>query len=175
MVGDGTSSLNQLIDTKNTTRDTEVGEVEKDQKMAWFLKRQLSCDGKIELSQEELIKPWKMVSHNRWDKSIFEYMPQKGEIVYLSEKIGLSYGGDSAEEYDICHPDNKEIFEKAARVFGDPIIGFDFMIPDIAKSWKEQRCGFLEANTVPFINLHHDPHKGTPRNVAAKVWDLMEW
>jgi D-alanine-D-alanine ligase-like ATP-grasp enzyme len=49
------------------------------------------------------------------------------------------------------------------------------MITDITKSWKTQRCGFLEANTVPFINLHHHPHKWTPRNVAAKVWDLMKW
>ncbi len=92
----------------------------------------------------------------------------------MSEKIGLSYGGDSAEEYDICHPDNKILFERAATVFKDPIVGFDFMIADITKSWKEQRCGFLEANTVPFINLHHHPHTGKPRNVAAKVWDLMK-
>jgi hypothetical protein len=47
------------------------------------------------------------------------------------------------------------------------------MIPDITKSWRKQRCGFLEANTVPFINLHHHPHKGKPRNVAAKVWDMI--
>lgn len=117
VIGDGMHSLNELIDKKNTTRDTEVGEVEKDQKMAWFLKRQLSCDGRIQLSTQELLRPWKIVSHDRWDKSIFEYVPKEGETVYLSEKIGLSYGGDSAEEYSICHPDNKELFEKAARVF----------------------------------------------------------
>ncbi len=143
--------------------------------MAWFLKRQLSCDGRIKLSQQELVQPWKMVSHDHWDKSIFHYVPKKGEIVYLSEKIGLSYGGDAREEYDMCHPDNKTLFEKAARVFEDPIVGFDFMIPDITRSWKEQHCGFLEANTVPFINLHHTPHVGKPRNIAAKVWDLIQW
>lgn len=95
--------------------------------------------------------------------------------MYLNEKIGVSYGGGSAEEYDICHPDNHALFEKAAKVFDDTIIGFDFMIPDISKSWKEQRCGFLEANSVPFINLHHHPLKGKPRNIAAKVWDLVKF
>jgi len=174
IIGDGKCSLEELIKHKNHKRDKEVDAVEIDQKMAWFLKRQLSCDGRIKLSNEELIKPWKIVSHKHWDKSIFEYVPKKNETVYLSEKIGLSYGGDAAEEFDICHPDNCALFEKAAKVFGDPIVGFDFMIADITKSWKIQRCGFLEANTVPFINLHHHPHKGKPRNVAAKVWDLMK-
>jgi len=77
VIGDGKKTLNDLIEQKNTTRDKEVGEVEKDQKMAWFLKRQLSCDGRIKLSTEELLKPWKIVSHERWDKTIFEYIPKK--------------------------------------------------------------------------------------------------
>lgn len=163
----------KLIEEKNKTRDKEIAEVKPTQSMAWFLKRQLSCDGRIKIDTDELLKPWKLVSHDSWDKSIFDYTPQKDEVVYLSEKIGLSYGGGASEEYDICHPDNRELFERAARVFGDPIVGFDFMIADITKSWKTQRCGFLEANSVPFINLHHHPHQGKSRNIAAKVWDLM--
>jgi len=143
------------------------------QSMAWFLKRQLSCDGRIKIGKDELSRPWKLVADNSWDKTIFEYVPKKNEVVYLSEKIGLSYGGNAIEEYDKCHPDNRELFERAARVFGDPIVGFDFMIADISQSWKTQRCGFLEANSVPFINLHHHPHQGKPRNIAARVWDLM--
>lgn len=77
VIGDGASSLNRLIEQKNKNRDTAIAEVEKDQKMAWFLKRQLSCDGRIEFSNEELLKPWRIVSHDRWDKSIFDYVPQK--------------------------------------------------------------------------------------------------
>jgi cyanophycin synthetase len=120
------------------------------------------------------VKPWKL-SRNNEQKIIETYIPKKWEIVYLSEKIGISYGGSSAEEFEIAHPDNKAVFEKAAKVFGDVIIGFDFMIPDITRSWKEQRCGFLEANSVPFINLHHTPHTGKSRNIAAKVWDMIEF
>lgn len=149
--------------------------------MAWFLTRQLSFDGRIKLPSSPLEKggqggfqkPWKMKKDGEWDASVFDYVPKKDELVYLSEKIGLSYGGDAIEEFDKCHQDNKELFERAAQVFGDPIIGFDFMIPDITKSWKTQRCGFLEANSVPFINLHHDPRSGKPRNIAAKIWDII--
>lgn len=64
VTGDGKSSLTALIEKKNQTRDDTIGEVEKDQKTAWFLKRQLSCDGRIHLSNAELVKPWKMVSHD---------------------------------------------------------------------------------------------------------------
>lgn len=144
--------------------------------MNWFLKRQLSFDGRIVLSDADLTKPWKLSHRDNWDQTLFDtYIPKKGETVYLSEKIGVSYGGSSAEEFNIAHPDNKALFEKAAKVFGDVIIGFDFMIPDITKSWKEQRCGFLEANSVPFINLHHTPHAGKPRNIASRVWDMIEF
>ena len=90
--------------------------------MAWFLTRQLSCDGRIKKETKELIKPWKLRSDEKWDKSVFEYVPKKDEVVFLSEKIGLSYGGDAREEYDICHPDTRELFERAAKVFGDQII-----------------------------------------------------
>lgn len=77
VIGNGHKTLNELIEEKNKQKDTEVAEVEKDQKMSWFLKRQLSCDGRIKLSQQELTQPWKIVSHNHWDKSIFDYVPKK--------------------------------------------------------------------------------------------------
>lgn len=159
VIGDGKSNLTELIKEKNRTRDDGVAEVIINEKMNWFMKRQLA-DGRRKLTAEDLKNPWKLTYKDNWDKSLFEtYIPEKGEVIYLSEKIGVSYGGGSAEEYDECHPDNRELFNKAAKVFDDTIIGFDFMIPDITRSWREQRCGFLEANSVPFINLHHHPLK----------------
>ena len=176
VTGDGMKNLDALIAEKNLHRDPEVAEVIPDEKMDWFLKRQLSFDGRITLAKVQVKNPWKITFDENWDRSLFtSYIPKAGEIVYLNEKIGVSYGGGSAEEYDICHPDNKAVMEKAARTFGDTIIGFDFMIPDISRSWREQCCGFIEANSVPFINLHHHPLKGKPRNIAAKVWDGIQF
>lgn len=176
VIGNGMDTLSKLIEKKNKNRMNGIAEFVPDEKMNWFLKRQLSFDGRIHISDAELTKPWKLTFRDNWDKTLINtYIPKKDEIVYLSEKIGVSYGGASAEEFDIAHADNKALFEKAAKVFGDVIIGFDFMIPDITKSWKEQRCGFLEANSVPFINLHHTPLVGKPRNIAAKVWDMIKF
>lgn len=176
VVGNGKATLETLIEEKNRHRETGVAEVVPDEKMLWFLKRQLSSDGRLQLSEKDLVKPWKLTYSDAWDRTLLStYVPKSGEIVYLSEKIGVSYGGGSAEEFELAHPDNKKLFDDAARIFDDVIIGFDFMIPDISRSWHEQRCGLLEANAVPFINLHHTPLKGKPRNVAAKVWDMMEF
>jgi D-alanine-D-alanine ligase-like ATP-grasp enzyme len=99
----------------------------------------------------------------------------KGQTINLSEKIGVNYGGSSGEDFEICHPDNKELFVRAAKILGDPIVGFDFIISDITQSYARQKCGFIEVNSLPFINLHHDPLHGTPRNVAAKVWEMVGW
>jgi cyanophycin synthetase len=176
VIWNGTTTLAKLIEEKNQNRIQGIAEFVPDEKMNWFLMRQLSFDGRIKISNDELLKPWKLTYKDTWDKTLINtYVPKKNEVVYLSEKIGVSYGGASAEEFEIAHPDNKALFEKAARVFDDVIIGFDFMIPDISRSWREQRCGFLEANSVPFINLHHSPLKGKPRNIAAKVWDMIDF
>ena len=97
----------------------------------------------------------------------------EGQIVTLSEKIGVSYGGSSSEELQVSHPDNLKIFEDAAGALQEPLVGFDFIIPNITRSYKEQTCGFIEANSLPFINLHHNPLHGRPENVAKYVWEMI--
>lgn len=96
-----------------------------------------------------------------------------GKTVDLSEKIGVNYGGTSYDCTDECHPDTKKMFEEAAKVLDISILGFDFIIPDISKSYKEQKCGIIECNGAPFIQLHHDPLIGKSINAAAYVWDLV--
>lgn len=146
VIGDGVLNIKQLAENKNMNLPTGVKPVKLDSQAERFLRRQgLS----------------------------FEDVPKSGTVVFLSEKIGVNYGGSSSEDYEICHPDNKALFMRAARALGDPIVGFDFIIPDITRSWRFQKCGFIEANSLPFINLHHDPLLGRSRNVAAKVWDMI--
>ncbi|MBL8030625.1 MAG: hypothetical protein JNN11_05255 [Candidatus Doudnabacteria bacterium] len=150
--GDGVLNLKELLIRKNHGRPAGVEEIKNFSEVECFVKKTL------ELKSGQ----------------VWNFVPKKGQVVILSEKIGVAYGGSSAEEINVCHPENKELFVKAARVVNDPIVGFDFIIPDITKSWKDQVCGFLEANSLPFIHLHHQPLQGPKQNVAAKVWDMME-
>jgi hypothetical protein len=146
VIGDGIHNIGELINIKNQQPHPGVKDIVADKSCEVFLSRQ-----NLNLS------------------SVLE----NGRLANLSEKIGVNYGGSSSEDYGICHSDNKELFLRAAKVLGDPIVGFDFIIPDITASWKKQKCGFIEVNSLPFINLHHDPLLGTPRNAAALVWDMM--
>ena len=152
VVGDGVHSIGQLVELKNSRTHEGVQDIIISYENQDFLKRQLGIQS-----------------------SPVNFVPQDGQVVYLSEKIGVSYGGSSSEDFDKCHPDNKALFEAAAKACRDPILGFDFIIEDITASWKSQRSGFIEANTLPFINLHHDPLLGRPQNVAQYVWQQFGW
>ncbi len=146
VVGNGINTISELVAIKNAEHHPRVADIKLDDRAKVFLARQ---------------------------NLTFDSVLEKSQIVETTEKIGLSYGGSSSEDYDICHPDNIKMFEEAAKVLGDPIVGFDFIIQDITKSYKEQKCGFIEANSLPFIDLHHHPLLGQPRNAAAAVWDLV--
>jgi D-alanine-D-alanine ligase-like ATP-grasp enzyme len=98
-------------------------------------------------------------------------VPENGRMVILHSKVSRSYGASTTEIAKI-HPDNVALFLKIAQVLDDPLVGVDFMIEDMARPWREERCGVIECNSLPFIDLHHYPLKGPTRNVAGAVWDL---
>lgn len=101
-------------------------------------------------------------------------VPEKGRIVTFSQKTSRGCGGTTTEVTEITHPENVKMLETIATFLGDPLIGVDFIIEDITKSWKEeQHCGIIECNSLPFIDLHHYPLFGKPNNIAGKLWDLV--
>ena len=111
----------------------------------------------------------------RWQDLTAESVPEKGRKVTLHQKINWSVGGTTCDVTDDTHPDNIALFEEVARVLKAPIVGLDFIIGDMGRSWKEQeRCGILECNSMPFFDNHHLPFEGKPRNVAALIWDMNE-
>ena len=147
IVGDGKHIVKELIKIKNKKKHPKVSDVKVTPHLEEFLRRQ-----------------------NLSLKTI----PTKGKTVDLSEKIGISYGGFSAEEIPITHPKIITQIKKAGDVMGSPVVGFDFIIQDITKDPDKQRWGIIEANSLPFIDLHHFPLEGKPINVAAKIWDLWQ-
>jgi cyanophycin synthetase len=147
ITGDGIHTIAELIEIKNTTRHPEVKDVVPTNAHHTFLAR-------LNLTLQSILPAEKTID--------------------LIEKIGISYGGNSAEVTHLTHPETKRILEEAAKIIDDPIIGFDFIIEHIDQSPHGQKWGIIECNGVPFINLHHDPIEGPSNNVAAKVWDYVE-
>lgn len=147
ITGDGIHSIRELTDMKNESRDPRIKAVVLSDVHADFLVRM---------------------------NYTFDTILPAGITIDLLEKIGVSYGGNSAEVTPDTHPKIFEYLSRAAKIVDYPIIGFDFIIEDISRDPDTQKWGIIEANSAAFINLHHDPIEGIPINAAAKVWDMVE-
>jgi D-alanine-D-alanine ligase-like ATP-grasp enzyme len=105
-------------------------------------------------------------------KLSLESVPAAEHMVIIHPKVSRSYGASNTELTNV-HSDNEKLFLHIAAVLDDPLVGVDFMMDDMARSWKDQKCGVIECNSLPFIDLHHFPLKGPTRNAAGVVWDLI--
>jgi D-alanine-D-alanine ligase-like ATP-grasp enzyme len=101
-------------------------------------------------------------------------IPEKDRIITFSQKTSRGCGGTTTEVTEITHEENKKMLEHVARFLNDPLIGVDFIMKDITQPWKEQKqCGIIECNSLPFIDLHHYPLFGKPKNIAGFLWDSV--
>lgn len=101
-------------------------------------------------------------------------VPEKGRFVALGQKVGRGEGGSNTEMLREVHPENILLFEKLARVVGDPLIGVDFIMEDVARPWREQELiGTIELNSLPFLDLHHEPLRGEPTDPSGALWDVV--
>ena len=103
----------------------------------------------------------------------FFSIPQKGEIVYLQEKIILDLGADLFEVTPKIHPHNLRLFQDVARFFGVRLVGIDFLAKDIALSWKNQPCAIIELNSLPYIDMHHFPTEGKAVNISKELVKMV--
>jgi len=148
--GDGIHNIKELIEIEN-----------KNPLRAGPIFHQLKLD-------DEAIKELTHWGHRE------DTIPKKDELITLGQKTSRAVGGGITDMTDIVHPDNKIMLEKVAEVLNDPLIGVDFIMDDVSVSWKNQpKCGVIECNSAPFIDLHHFPLVGKPRNVASALWDIV--
>lgn len=151
VVGDGTHTVRELVEeeNKNPLRHGPI-----------FHTLELGDEAKMQLAAQKLS---------------IDAIPATGRMVVLHSKVSRSYGASTTELDDRdVHPDNRELFIKIGRLLNNPLIGVDFIIEDMSKSWREQKkCGAIECNSLPFIDLHHYPLKGKAKNVAGVVWDMV--
>jgi cyanophycin synthetase len=152
VVGDGTSTVRQLIDVVNADPRRGIGHEK-------VLTR-------IEIDEQALRLLGKA------GKTPDSVLPA-GEILYLRSTANLSTGGTAIDQTDVCHPDNREMAIRAAAAVGLDVCGVDFLTPDISRSWKEVGGGICEVNAAPGFRMHVSPSEGKPRDVAGKVLDML--
>ncbi len=150
VIGDGASTVKQLVVSANR-RIPQGGDI--------YAALSVDEEAERELHRQKL----------NW-----QTIPSAGQIVTLGQKVNRGLGGITTEVTAEVHADNHRLFEKIAQVVSDPIIGIDFIVSSIAAPWHQQpACGVIECNSLPFIDLHHYPLYGQPRNVAGAVWNLI--
>ena len=98
----------------------------------------------------------------------------RGLTIPLTHRTGRLFGGHTRELLGHEHPRLRAHLERAAALLKAPIVGFDLIIDDPESDPDTQRWGIIEANSVPYIDLHYLPLTGTPSRVAVSVWDYVE-
>lgn len=150
VVGDGKHTVRELVATENKNERRQSGT---------FHKIAVGTE-----AEEELIR----------QKLLWESVPKKGGLVTLNQKVSRGIGASTTDLTDETHEENRRLLEKIGALLKDPLVGVDFIMQDVRAPWQSQaRAGVIECNSLPFIDLHHYPLFGKPRNVAGALWDII--
>jgi len=151
VVGDGTSTITQLVEELNT-----------DPRRGFGHEKMLT---QVDIDAHTL----ELLSRRDMDASS---VPPKGETVYLKATANLSTGGTATDVTESVHSYNVFMAERISRIIDLDICGIDIMTEDITRPLNE--CGaVLEVNAAPGFRMHLDPTDGLGRNVAEPVVDML--
>lgn len=152
VVGDGVSSIAQLVDIVNQDPRRGIGHEK--------VLTRLELDAQATMMMDRL-------------EYTAQTIPVAGEIVYLRSTANLSTGGTATDVTDIIHPDNRDMAVRAIRAIGLDVGGVDFLSTNIAESYKLIGGGICEVNAAPGFRMHVAPSEGTPRDAAGPVVDML--
>src|SRR5688500_1972730 len=116
VVGDGTSTVRQLVDDTNADPRRGVGH------------EKVLTRIKVDAAAEEVLAG---------QGHALDSVPEQGEMVKLALTGNMSTGGISIDRTFEAHPENVDIAEEAARMIGLDIAGIDFICPDITEPVRE--------------------------------------
>ena len=144
--GDDTSTINELIDTENAVRK---------EMQLYPVMHPIPKDGKI-------------VRYIKKKGLTLASIPGSGERVILYNRIALAPGGVvEVIDKETVPEENKQLFLKILELFKANIFGIDAIFEHgIEKSYKEQKCIFLEVNSRPYLKMHDYPRYGEKEDLA---------
>jgi glutamate--cysteine ligase len=153
VVGDGTSTLQQLIDQKNS--DPRRGS---DDTYALF---------KIQTDEN-------LMSCLAEQNLTLDFVPTKDQQVFLRRISNIAKGGDSIDMTDQIHPSVAEIAVKAVNALpGLDFVGVDFMTKDITQPQTENSYIIVEVNSSPGFCIHEFPYLGKKRHAEEEFLAIM--
>lgn len=152
VIGDGTSTIAELIDEVNRDPRRGIGHEK--------VLTRLEIDHQANrLLAEAGYTP--------------ETVLEADERFFLRSTGNLSTGGTAIDLTDEVHPDNREMAMRAATAIGLDVAGVDFITPDITRSHRDLGGAICEINAAPGFRMHVAPTEGEPRDVAGPVIDML--
>lgn len=97
----------------------------------------------------------------------------RGERVELHWHGHLSRGSMPVALDAPIHPDNARACCQAAQVVGLDVAGIDFIVPDIARSWRDVGGGICEINRTPGFRTHAITEGRLPVGLFAYLDHLL--
>ncbi|MGG6267740.1 acetate--CoA ligase family protein [Leptolyngbya sp. AN03gr2] len=148
VIGDGNSTIAELIDRANRTRDrsdtptSPMGKIKVDDAMERYLAEQ-------DLSMESVL--------------------ERDREVFLRKVANLSSGGLSIDATSVIHPDNVVLAQDVAQHFRLTCLGIDIITRDLSRSWKEGNFAIIEINAAPGVFMHMKPAIGKSVDVTSHI------
>ncbi len=152
IVGDGTSTIRQLIDKVNL-----------DPKRGFGHEKTLTRI-KIDYMTECLL--------NQKHLTLQSIIP-KDEKLYIKTTANLSAGGIAIDVTDEVHPMTKTMSERISQIIGLNVIGIDLITTDHRIPLADSNGGVIEVNAAPGLRMHVNPSEGKPRDVAGAIVDIL--
>jgi len=152
VVGDGTSTIAQLIDEANADPRRGPGHT-----------KMLTLIPADDVTSDMLREQGKTL----------DAIPLAGERVVLRATANLSTGGTSIDRTDEMHPDNVAACEVAAAAIGLDIAGLDIITDDISVPFRDNGAVIIEVNAAPGLRMHTQPSVGEPRDAGAAIVDML--
>ena len=152
VVGDGKSTVQQLIDETNADPRRGYGHER--------VLTQIDIDGQT------------MRCIRKGGYELDSVLP-KGDVLDLKTTANISTGGTAIDVTDDVHPENVFLFERIARIIGLDVAGVDVIAPNVTEPLKESGGGIIEVNAAPGFRMHLSPSEGIGRNVAEHVIEML--
>ena len=153
VIGDGTHTIEQLIDIKNTDPIRNIAQT--------GLYPHITPD-------EDMLRILQKSQYT------LETIPDKDKKIVLREVSNVMAGGDAYDVTDEIHQSVAEIALKTIRAIpGMNLVGIDFMTTDITKDQSTQSHTIIEVNSAPEFDMHDIPMHGKKRNIAKAIVLMM--
>ena len=148
VVGDGSSTVRELVDVENTNPARGAGHTNILTKIA------------LDAHAEELLRKQGYVP---------DAVPPAGTIVYLRGNANLSTGGTAEDVTDLLPESTRRLCVRAAAKIGLDVAGIDIVCRDIAVPLDEQGGAVIEVNAAPGIRMHEHPSSGQARDAGDAI------